>query len=155
MSCRAEVARTMAAPTSRNPHPLHDKAPAPLTGVHILVVDDDRDMRRLLTLVLSAAGAIVIAVASAQAAIDVVKQSAPQLIVSDLQLPHVDGLGLIRSVRALSKDSGGATPAILLTGDSSGATRRHASSAGFNAFMCKPVEARDLIRTAGALLSAG
>jgi CheY-like chemotaxis protein len=129
-----------------------DRATA-LTGAHILVVDDDSDMQRLLSLVFSKAGAIVLPTGSAAGAIEAFDDFQPRLVVSDFELPELDGLGLIRLIRSLSSGDGGKTPAIMLTGDSSGTLRRKALGAGFDALLCKPVAADKLLDASDALLS--
>lgn len=123
-----------------------------LEGVHVLVVDDDPDMQCLLSLVLSQAGATVLPLGSAAAAIEAFGHHRPNLVVSDLELPGIDGIELIRLIRSVPRTDGGRTPAILLTGDTTTRTRSSALSAGFDAFLCKPVAPRDLLATAASVL---
>ena len=119
------------------------------------MVDDDADMRRLLSLVFSHAGAHAVAANGVLAALERFEKLQPQLLVSDLELPQRDGLELIRCIRSLPAHQGGGVPAIVLTGASGGDVRRKATSAGFNLFLPKPVGARELLEAATALLSPG
>lgn len=119
-----------------------------------MVIDDDPDLQRLLSLVFSHAGAIVLTSGLPSAAIEAFDGLQPQLVVSDLELPEMDGFGLMRLIRSLPKDRGGATRAILLTGSSSSDTPRRARLAGFDATLSKPVLPLDLLNAACSLLSA-
>ncbi|WP_341528090.1 ATP-binding protein [Nostoc sp. UHCC 0302] len=74
-----------------------------LSNVTILVVDDDTDTRELTTFVLEQSGAIVTAVSSASEALGVLTQSQPDVLLSDIGMPDVDGYMLIQQVRAISE----------------------------------------------------
>jgi two-component system, NtrC family, response regulator GlrR len=69
------------------------------TGAHILVVDDDPDLLRLLSMRLSGAGYRVTATASAEEALVKIALERPQLVLSDVQLPGKDGLALFDAIR--------------------------------------------------------
>jgi CheY-like chemotaxis protein len=86
-----------------------------LDGVHVLVVDDERDARELLTTVLMQSGAEVTAVATVAEALEKLRLVKPDLLVSDIAMPNEDGYSLIRKVRSLGKAQGGRIPAIALT----------------------------------------
>lgn len=79
---------------------------------HLLIVDDEANVRDLLDRFLSGSGYRVTAVASAAEATRVVQKDPPQLIISDLQLEDSDGLEMIAKLKSLLPD----TPVILLTG---------------------------------------
>jgi len=127
-----------------------------LTGKRILVVDDNADARRLLSIVLEQAGAIAIARDSVSAAMKVFEEGAPpDLLVTDLQLLQLDGFELIDAVRALPADRGGEVPAIAVSGDTDVHTRKKVERSGFDTFLPKPVEAGELLAAARAVLRSG
>jgi CheY-like chemotaxis protein len=130
------------------------RALAPLTGLRILLVDDEPDGRELLTLVLQQSGAEVTAVTSTEAAMDSIVRWRPHILVSDIGLPGKDGFALIRQVRALRPEQGGATPAIALTAYASFDDRKRAAAAGFQLHVSKPVEPARLIQTIADLAHA-
>lgn len=118
-----------------------------INGLRILVVDDDEDMRDLLAFMLETCGAEVITVASADAAIAVLKQASASLdiLVSDIGMPGEDGYALLRRVRALKPENGGTIPAIALTAYARAQDRTAALLAGFQALVAKPVEPAELM----------
>ena len=75
-----------------------------LKGIHVLVVEDDDDSRALLETVLQYCGALVTAVASARDAVTTLERVKPDLLLSDLSMPHEDGYWLVRQIRALPAD---------------------------------------------------
>ena len=122
-----------------------------LKGVHVLVVENDDDSRALLQTILQYCGALVTVVASAREAVSTLERVRPDLLLSDLSMPHEDGYWLIRQVRALPADRGGVMPAIAITalGHPHGVDRTLA--AGFQAHLRKPVDPWELARTIAAL----
>jgi CheY-like chemotaxis protein len=125
-----------------------------LANKRVLVVDDDPDARRLVSLILAQAGAIVEEAGSADVAFASLRDFRPQLLVSDIEMPVEDGYCLMRRIRAVAAEGGGNVPAIALTGTSGGAARREALSAGFTEHLTKPVSPLLLIETASALSAA-
>jgi CheY-like chemotaxis protein len=111
-----------------------------LERVKILVVDDDRDSRTLLAIMLSQTGAQVIAVASVKEALAQFQSSVPDILISDIGMPGEDGYGLIRSVRQLSPEAGGIVPALALTAYAASDDHDKTLQAGFDAYLSKPVE---------------
>ena len=107
----------------------------------ILVVDDDGDMLRLLTLRLNAAGYRVCAVASAEAALTQLQIERPQVVLSDVQLPGRDGLALFEDIRRLHP----ALPVILLTAHGSIPDAVQATAQGVFSYLTKPFEGRTLL----------
>jgi CheY-like chemotaxis protein len=122
-----------------------------LKGIHVLVVEDDDDSRALLQTILQYCGALVTAVASARDAVATLERVKPDLVLSDLSMPHEDGYWLVRQIRALPPDRGGRIPAIAITalGHPHGVDRTLA--AGFQAHLRKPVDPWELARTIAAL----
>jgi CheY-like chemotaxis protein len=122
-----------------------------LKGIHVLLVEDDDDSRELLQTVLQYCGALVSAVPSARAALSTLERVKPDLVLSDISMPGEDGYWLIREIRALPRERGGAVPAVAVTafGHPHGVDRTLA--AGFQAHLRKPVDAWELARTIAAL----
>lgn len=119
---------------------------SPLTGLKVLLVDDDEDGRDLLCDILGVRGAQVVSASSAPQAFSMFQDARPDVIVSDLGMPGEGGLALIRRVRALAPEHGGATPAIAVTGSTSAKDRAGSLDAGFQAHMGKPVDVPELVR---------
>jgi PAS domain S-box-containing protein len=116
-----------------------------LKGLRVLVVDDDPDTRALLVTTLEQSGAeSVAAVASATEALGVLTRLAPDVLLSDIGMPNVDGYELIRQVRALPATEGGRTPAAALTAYATPDDRQRALDAGYNVHISKPVEPNEL-----------
>ena len=113
-----------------------------LEGVHVLVVDDDVDARESLVMVLEECGAEVIAVSSAREALRVVGRTVPDVLVSDIAMPGVDGYGLLRRLRALHTER--PVPALALTAYAGEVHRRRALAAGFEMHLAKPIDPSEL-----------
>jgi PAS domain S-box-containing protein len=109
-----------------------------LSGIHILVVDDDADSRDFITFVLEQAGAIVTPVASGIEALQAIEQSVFDLVVSDIGMPEMDGYALIQQIRALKPKR--QIPAIALTAYAGEIDQQQAIAAGFQAHIAKPVD---------------
>jgi CheY-like chemotaxis protein len=129
-------------------------ADSALAGLRILVVDDDADTRKLEKLIFARAGATVAEAGSADTAFQAVRDFRPHLLVSDVHMPREDGCRLMRRIRALGAELGGAIPAIAVSGGSGGKERREALLAGFSAHLTKPVAIEELLATALALSGA-
>jgi PAS domain S-box-containing protein len=119
--------------------------PPELEGLRLLVVDDEADTRTLLKAVLEQCGASVVAVASAGEALAALKESRPDVLISDLGMPGEDGYALIKKVRALSAEDGGQTPSAALTAYARVEDRMKVLRAGFQIHIPKPVEPAELI----------
>lgn len=129
-----------------------------ITGLRVLVVDDDEDALELSRLVLTDDGAEVRIAASAEEALDILKQWdqwRPDVLVSDIGMPGEDGYELIRQVRALPVDRGGQVPAVALTGYASLEDQKRALAAGYQLFMTKPVEREDMAVAIARLAGRG
>ena len=123
-----------------------------LKGASVLVVDDDRDARELIARILTDCNARVRIAASAREAFDVLRADLPDLLISDLGMPDVDGLELLSWVRGLGRDRGGLLPAVALTAFARSEDRLRALEAGFNAHISKPVEPSELIAAVASLV---
>jgi CheY-like chemotaxis protein/two-component sensor histidine kinase len=121
-----------------------------LNSLRLLVVDDELDARRVLVKVLQDAGAIVTAAASAAEAMESLAKARPEVLISDIGMPDVDGFDLIRKVRASgyhAKD----LPAVALTAFVHKKDQRQALLAGFQVHIPKPVDPHDLLAVVASL----
>jgi signal transduction histidine kinase/ActR/RegA family two-component response regulator len=115
-----------------------------LEGVRVLVVDDEADARDVVSSALTGYRADVRAAASAREALQVFRSWRPDVLVADIGMPVEDGYSLIRSVRALPADAGGAVPAAALTAYARPEDRARALAAGYEEHVAKPVTPLDL-----------
>lgn len=125
---------------------------APLEGLRLLVVDDDADTREFLVFLLEQEGAIVASAASAKEALSILAQSKPDLLLSDLGMPEVDGYTLIKKLRAMPADKGGQIPAIALTAYAAEITQKQILTAGFQLYITKPTDPSKLVAAIAALV---
>jgi signal transduction histidine kinase/CheY-like chemotaxis protein len=123
-----------------------------LSGLRVLLVDDDQDTLAMLTAMLTQYQATVQTAASAADALEAIRWYKPDVMVSDLAMPDEDGYMLIGKVRALESEAGGRTPAVALTAYVRIEDRTRALSAGFNMFVPKPVEPGELITAIANLM---
>jgi CheY-like chemotaxis protein len=128
------------------------KKAADLTGLQVLVVDDEADMRELASFVLTQAGAEVATAASAMQALSQLNQSVPDLLLCDIGMPEMNGYGLIQQIRKRRHDQGGNIPAIALTAYAGEINQHHALSAGFQLHLAKPIEPDLLVSTIATLV---
>jgi CheY-like chemotaxis protein len=122
-----------------------------LHEVRILIVDDDRDSRALLTAMLSLASLDVVAVARTGEALSELASSRFDLLISDLGLPGRSGYDLIRIVRSLNPPTS-TIPAIAVTGYAMHSDRERVLRAGFQAHVGKPVDQHDLLHAIRVVL---
>jgi len=118
-----------------------------LRDVRILVVDDQEDARDLLRAMLAQYGALVTTVDSARAALEEIDQRPPDVVLSDVGMPHEDGYALIRQLRGRATQRGGRIPAIAVTAYASVADRAAALESGYQAHVAKPFDPAELART--------
>ncbi|WP_445629722.1 PAS domain S-box protein [Nostoc sp. DSM 114167] len=121
-------------------------------GLKVLLVDDERDTRELIAFILEQSGAVVIQAASAMEALQIMPQFQPNLLLSDIGMPEVDGYMLIRQIRAMSPELGGQIPAIALTAYAGEVDYQQAIAAGFGQHITKPVEPAKLLRAIANLI---
>jgi PAS domain S-box-containing protein len=121
-----------------------------IKGVRILVVDDEKDARALVTRLLEGCRAIVTAAESANEAMALMQGNKFDLLVSDIGMPGEDGYSLIKRVRSLGPSAGGDIPAIALTAYARFEDRVRAIAAGFQMHIAKPVEPLELITLVAA-----
>ena len=118
--------------------------PALLHDIRVLVVDDEEDTRLLLETTLAQYGADVTTAGSAAAALSAIDHRCPDVLLSDIGMPHEDGYSLIRRVRALPSGRGGAIPAVAITAYASALDRSAVLAAGYQAHVAKPFDAGTL-----------
>jgi CheY-like chemotaxis protein/two-component sensor histidine kinase len=123
-----------------------------LSGLSVLVAEDEADARELVGMHLRAAGADVELTMSAQAAFRAIQQRTFDVLISDIGMPHEDGYTLIQRVRALPSSQGGCTPAIALTAFARTEDRRRAMLAGYQIHLAKPVNPQELVAQVAGLV---
>ncbi len=132
-------------PVERPPEPLPAASGAPpLAGVHVLVVDDDPGAREVIARILQALGARVTLAGSGPAALTLLFERKPHVLVADLGMPEMDGYALIEQIRALDPNLGGRVPAVAVTAYASAQDRLRALHAGYQNHIAKPVEPEEL-----------
>jgi len=120
---------------ARTPSPAAEDS---LAGVRVLVVDDEPDTREMVTEILKAAGAEVVAAGSTDEALRRADEGAPDVLVSDLAMPARDGYALLRALHGRGMAGGLVT--IALTAHARREDRERALGAGYDAYVTKPVE---------------
>ena len=115
-----------------------------LTGMQVLLVDDEADARDFIAFMLEQNGAIVTSVPSASEALEAIAQTKPDVLISDIGMPEMDGYSLIRQIRSMVKDK--RMLAIALTAYAGAVDRQQAIAAGFQEHITKPVEPDTLIQ---------
>ena len=129
-----------------------------LAGLRILVVDDEPDCATLTGYLLSQWGADVKVAISASEALEVFERYdewPPDILVSDIQMPAIDGYGLMRRVRKMDPDRGGKIPAIALTAHTRVEDRIRALVAGFQIHIAKPFEPLELLTVVESIVNRG
>ena len=122
-----------------------------LDGVHVLVVDDDRDALALVEEILAAAGARVTTVGSAREALDGMETTRPDVLLADLGLPTINGFDLIAEIRKLPDQQLRSIPAAALTAYARSEDRVRALQSGFQMHLAKPVDPVELVVAISAL----
>jgi PAS domain S-box-containing protein len=122
-----------------------------LTGLKILVVDDEIDAANVVQRLLTHRGAQVTTASSAQQALQAFDLERPDVILSDIGMPNMDGYQLIREIRSRSAEQGGTIPAVALTAFARSEDRRRALLAGFQNHVTKPVDPGELLAVVAML----
>ena len=125
--------------------------PITLSGVSILVIDDEADARELVRHLLGECQASVVTAGSAAEGLRLVRTLRPDVIISDIGMPERDGYQFMRDLRQLSADDGGRTPAIALTAFARSEDRTMAMRAGYQVHVAKPIEPHELMVTVASL----
>ena len=122
-----------------------------LSGLDVLVVDDELDTRELVAALLTTCGAKVVSVSSAAEALDEMKRQRFDLLISDIGMPEMNGYDLMARIRQLPENQGGRTPAVALTAYAGIDDRKRALDAGYEMHIPKPFAAAELISAATSL----
>lgn len=122
-----------------------------LTGIRILAVDDDADSRDLIAVLLREYGAEVRVVESAAEVLLLLESFQPNVLISDIGMPEMDGYELIRRVRSRPAENGGQVSAIALTAYAKEDDQRRALLNGYQRHMSKPLDAEHLVQVVMAL----
>jgi PAS domain S-box-containing protein len=141
---------TTAAAQSAPPPPVTFKS-LDLAGVAVVVVDDEPDARALIARVLQECGARVSVASRAEEALALIDERLPDVLVSDIGMPDMDGFELLRRVRALPAERGGQLPVIALTAFAREEDRTRSLEAGFSMHLTKPIELPVLVASVAQL----
>ena len=125
-----------------------------LAGKRILIVDDEPDTLDVECFVLERYGAEVRCVRDAREALEVVPEFRPDLVISDIAMPGMDGIEFIRELRARPAEEGGAVPALAVSAHVSGSSATEARDAGYDRFMQKPMLPAELVAVVADLTAA-
>jgi len=137
-------------PAARDLLPAND-TPERLDGLRILIVDDEPDTRDLLREGLEYCGANVRVAGSAAEAVDAIVAEIPDILISDIGMPGIDGYDLIRQIRELPAEAGGKVAAVALTAYTRVEDRLQALRAGYDMHVPKPVELAELVAVAASV----
>jgi signal transduction histidine kinase/CheY-like chemotaxis protein len=144
---RADAAAAVETPATGARDTASERNPR-LEGIRILVVDDEPDSAMLTSYLLDQWGANVRIVTSGVEALDLFERDCqwpPDILISDIQMPEIDGYELMRRVRELGPERGNCIPAIALTAYTSAEDRIRALDAGFHIQLAKPIEPAELL----------
>ena len=118
----------------------------------ILIVDDISVNLKILEHIISQEGYEPLCALNVQEAIDIMKESLPELILSDLSMPEMDGLEATNAIRAMNRQDAKTIPIIALTANAFDEDVQRSMQAGLNAHLTKPVEAESLFGTLESLI---
>jgi PAS domain S-box-containing protein len=128
-----------------------DSKTVDLSGLKVLVVDDEPDACRLIKWVLDECHAEVVTAASAAEAMPLIETARPDILISDIGMPDVDGYEFLRRIRALDPAHGGKVPAIALTAFARPEDRAHSLKVGFSVHVSKPIQPKALTAMVASL----
>ncbi|KIG18343.1 Two-component hybrid sensor and regulator [Enhygromyxa salina] len=118
-----------------------------LAGVRVMLVDDDLDTLELLAMILTLSGAVTATRTTAQAVLDDLVNFAPHVLMSDIDMPRMNGHELMRRIRQRPTHLGGAVQSIAVTADGSQRARALARESGFGRLIQKPIDVAHVIGT--------
>ncbi|MGF6274946.1 signal transduction histidine kinase/ActR/RegA family two-component response regulator [Massilia sp. UYP11] len=128
-------------------------APPELAGLTVLVIDDELDSLELVQQVLAATDATILTATGAREALRLVESRRPDLVISDIGMPVVDGFEMIRRIRSMPDREVAGVPAIALTAFSRREDQQRALEAGFDDYLAKPVTPAMLLQTVAAIVA--
>jgi PAS domain S-box-containing protein len=128
-----------------------DRSQVDLKGIKVLVVDDEPDALGLISRVLMQQGAEVITANSGSQGLVSLQSARPDVLVSDIGMPEMDGYEFLRRIRELGRARGGRIPAVALTAFARSEDRTQALMAGYLVHVSKPVDASELLATVASV----
>ncbi|HTN90659.1 MAG TPA: PAS domain-containing protein, partial [Sorangium sp.] len=131
---------------------LEGGAPTPLSGLHVLLVEDEPDAREMVAFVLEETGARVTLAGSMGEAMAVLERQRPDVLISDIGMPGESGYALIKQVRAAGREEIRGIPAVALTAYARMEDRRRALMAGFQEHVAKPIDPSGLVTVIAELV---
>ena len=115
-------------------------------GKTILVVDDSVSMRQMVSFTLTGAGYEVVEAGDGKEAVDKLNGGAkPNLVITDLNMPNMDGISLIKAIRGMAPHK--FTPILMLTTESSDAKKKEGQGAGATGWVVKPFNPEQMLAT--------
>ena len=133
--------------SARAPEAGRGRLPRVLQGVRVLVVDDDEDTVELFATALAACGAEVVTATSAPAAMHLMTERAPDVVVTDIAMPEADGYWLVSAIRQLVDEQRRSVPVVAVTAFGREHSRDRVREAGFFDRLDKPVDPERLCLT--------
>ncbi|MBS0360369.1 MAG: response regulator [Proteobacteria bacterium] len=130
-----------------------DAGPGP-EAMRVLVADDNATNRKVIELMLGAAGAAATCVQDGAQAVEAWRAGAFDVVLMDLRMPVMDGLAAIRAIRAAEAGAGRRTPIVVLSANTSPQDRAASAEAGADGHIGKPVQAEDLVAALNAAIGA-
>ncbi|MDB5214030.1 MAG: Chemotaxis protein methyltransferase CheR [Myxococcaceae bacterium] len=127
---------------------------ARLADVHVLVLDDEEDMRDLISMILEHAGARVTRVNTVEAALKALAIECPHVAVSDLAMPGEDGYAFVKRVRAADDVMLRNLPLVAMTAYARAEDRHRVLAAGFQRHVAKPIEPAELVEALAEVAAA-
>jgi PAS domain S-box-containing protein len=131
-----------------------DELPEPeldLTGIRVLIVDDEPDTHELFTVLLTQYGAEVLAVACAAEVLTSLESFQPDVLISDIGMPEMDGYTLLQQLRSLPPEKGGQIPAIAVTAYARKEDQQRSLAIGFQHHISKPIDPKRLVQVVSGL----
>jgi PAS domain S-box-containing protein len=125
--------------------------PEHIRGLRVLVVDDDDDARRLVSVILEQCGCQVVTAQCVDEAMQTLESTHPDIMLSDIGMPGQNGYDLIRKVRDLPRERGGDIPAAAITAYARAEDRQRLLHAGYSIHLPKPVEPAELVAVVSTL----
>lgn len=127
--------------------------PPEIKDLKVLLVDDERDTREMLTFIFETCEAFPVGCSSVEEALEAIKNNKFDILISDIGMPKRDGYDLIKSIRQLSFEEGGRLPAVALTAYARVEDRLRILSAGFQMHVVKPVDPSELLAVVASLIN--
>jgi two-component system, cell cycle response regulator DivK len=116
-----------------------------MTGLQVLVVEDNERNMKLFRDVLQASGYRTLEATTGERAVELVTEHRPDLVLMDIQLPDIDGVEALDRLRANERTA--SVPVLALTAQAMEGDRERFLAAGFDGYLSKPVNIADLVST--------